>query len=415
MERRVVITGMGAITPVGNNLNEYWNGISSGKNGIDYITKFDTTDYKVKIAAEVKGFDPLDYMDKLESKKEDLFSQYAVAAATQAVEDSGLQDYKELNKERFGVYVGTGTGGMNTFIEEAKKLNDSGPRKINPFFVPMMIGNMATGNIAIKFGAQGPSLPVVTACATATNAIGEAFRAIKHGYADAMISGGAEATIINLSIAGFTNCMALTTRNEIDACSIPFDKRRDGFVMGEGAGILILEEYEHALKRGAKIYAEVCGYGNTCDAHHMTAPHPEGFSAIRAMKQAISEGGMENEDRIYINAHGTSTPLNDKTETLVIKSALGEEKARKAKISSTKSMTGHMLGAAGAVEAIATVMALKEGVIPPTIGYKETDPDCDLDITPNVAVKEQMILGLSNSLGFGGHNACLAFRKYEGK
>ena len=302
---------------------------------------------------------------------------------------------------------------MTTFLEEAQKLFEKGPRKVSPFFIPMMIGNMATGNIAIKFNAKGPTLPVITACATSTNAIGEAFRAIKHGYADAIIAGGCEATVVPLAIAGFTNCMALTVRNEIDACSIPFDKRRDGFVLGEGAGIIVLEEYEHAIKRGANIYAEIAGYGNTCDAYHMTAPHPEGLCAARAMELAIDEANMADTSRIYINAHGTSTPLNDKTETLAIKKALGEEKARLAKVSSTKSMTGHMLGAAGAAEAIATIMTLREGIIPPTIGYKEADPDCDLDITPNVAAKAELELGLSSSLGFGGHNACLAFKKGE--
>ncbi|MBQ8590966.1 MAG: beta-ketoacyl-ACP synthase II [Firmicutes bacterium] len=415
--RRVVVTGLGAVTPVGNDVETFWNNLTNGVSGIGMITKFDTTDYKVKIAAEVKDFDPLLYMEKGEARKEDLFSQYAVAAAAQAMNDSGLnavEGEKEVNidPERLGVYIGSGTGGMNTFLTETEKLTTSGPRKVSPFFIPMMIGNMATGNVAIRCNAQGPSLPVVTACATSTNAIGEAFRSIKHGYADAIIAGGSEATVVTLAVAGFTNCMALTQRNDIEAGSIPFDKRRDGFVMGEGAGIMILEEYEHAVARGAKIYAEIAGYGNTCDAHHMTAPHPEGKCAARAIRQAVDEANAWDVEgkKIYLNAHGTSTPLNDKGETKAIKTALGEEKAYQIHVSSTKSMTGHMLGAAGAVEAIATVLALKNGVIPPTIGYKEPDPDCDLDITPNVKVEAELELGISTSLGFGGHNGCLVFR-----
>ena len=415
--RRVVVTGLGAVTPVGNDVETFWNNLTNGVSGIGMITKFDTTDYKVKIAVEVKDFDPLLYMEKSAVRKEDLFSQYAVAAAAQAMNDSGLnavEGEKEVNidPERLGVYIGSGTGGMNTFLTETEKLTTSGPRKVSPFFIPMMIGNMATGNVAIRCNAQGPSLPVVTACATSTNAIGEAFRSIKHGYADAIIAGGSEATVVTLAVAGFTNCMALTQRNDIEAGSIPFDKRRDGFVMGEGAGIMILEEYEHAVARGAKIYAEIAGYGNTCDAHHMTAPHPEGKCAARAIRQAVDEANAWDVEgkKIYLNAHGTSTPLNDKGETKAIKTALGEEKAYQIHVSSTKSMTGHMLGAAGAVEAIATVLALKNGVIPPTIGYKEPDPDCDLDITPNVKVEAELELGISTSLGFGGHNGCLVFR-----
>lgn len=424
--KRVVVTGLGAISPVGNNVSDFWSSLLSGKNGIGHITRFDTTDYKVKIAAEVKGFNVLDHMDKGESRREDLFSQYAVAAALEAMADSGLEargDTPNINPERLGVYVGSGTGGMTSFMDEAKKLLESGPKKTSPFFIAMMIGNMATGNIAIRFNAQGPSLPVVTACATSTNAIGEAYRAIKFGYADAIVAGGSEATVVPLAVAGFTNCMALTVRNEIDGCSIPFDKRRDGFVMGEGAGILVLEEYEHAVKRGAKIYAEISGYGNTCDAHHVTAPRPDGSGGSRAIRQAVMESGIAMEacgegveiqgEHIYFNAHGTSTPLNDKTETLAIKTAFGEEKARQIHISSTKSMTGHMLGAAGAIEAIATVMALKDGKIPPTIGYREADPDCDLNYTTNGSIAADVKLGLSVSLGFGGHNGCLAFRKIE--
>lgn len=423
--KRVVITGLGAITPIGNDIPTFWEGLLIGRNGIGEITKFDTEEYKVKIAAEVKGFNSLDYMKKAEIGRMDLFSQYAVAAAIEAVGDSGLiagGENSNIDPERFGVYVGSGTGGMNTFINEAAKLAESGPRKVSPFFIAMMISNMATGNLAIRFNAQGPSLPVVTACATSTNAVGEAFRAIKFGYADAILAGGSEASIVPLAIAGFINCMALTTRNDKESASVPFDKRRDGFVMGEGAGILVLEEYEHAVNRGAHIYAEICGYGNSCDAHHVTAPRPDGSGAARAIRMAVegagvSVGSFRGEDidaaNIYYNAHGTSTPLNDKTETLSLKMAFGEEQARKLHISSTKSMTGHMLGAAGAVEAIATVLALHDGKVPPTIGYKEADPDCDLNYTPNVSVDADLKFALSASLGFGGHNGCVAFKKFE--
>ena len=407
--RRVVVTGMGVISPVGNDLNTFWENIIAGKCGIDYITKFDTTDYKVKIAAEVKDFDASLYMDKNEIRKTDLFSQYAIACATQAMNDSGLADVDPL---RFGVYFGSGTGGIGTFYNECEKLIKQGPRKVSPFFIPMIILNMAAGNIAIKFGAQGPSLPVVTACATSTNEIGEAFRAIKFNFADVIIAGGSEAAIDPLSIAGFTNIMALTTKNDPLNSSTPFDKRRDGFVMGEGGAALILEEYEHAKSRGAKIYAEIKGYGNTCDAYHITAPHPEAIGAKNAIIGALTEADMLDEEKMYINAHGTSTPLNDKSETLAIKKALGD-KAYKVLISSTKSMTGHMLGGAGAIEAVASIMALNTGLIPPTIGYKEPDEDCDLDYVPNVSRKADINAALSISLGFGGHNACLAFSKAE--
>ncbi len=408
---RVVITGLGVISPVGNSAEEFWNSLITGKCGIDFITKFDTTDFKVKIAAEVKGFDPHDWMEKGEIRKTDLFAQYAVAAAAQAMADSGIEG--KVDPERLGVYVGSGTGGMNTFTTECEKFLNSGPKKVSPFFVPMMISNMAAGNIAIKFHAQGPCLPVVTACATSTHAVGEAFRAIKYGYADAIIAGGAEATVNPLAVAGFTNCMALSTKNIPLESSIPFDKRRDGFVMGEGAGVLILEEYEHAKARGAKIYAEVTGYGNTCDAYHITAPHPEAAGGAKAISLAAEEAGLRPEDKVYINAHGTGTPLNDKCETIAIKKVFGE-KAYELCVSSTKSMTGHMLGAAGAVEAVACVLALHEEIIPPTIGYAEKDEECDLDYVPNSARKQKTDLALSVSLGFGGHNACIAIRKYNG-
>ena len=411
--KRVVVTGLGVVSPVGNDVPSFWQSLTEGKCGIGPITAFDTTEYKVKIAAEVKDFDPLLYMDKNEARKQDAFSRYAVAASAQAMQDSGLESGGNIDPFRLGVYIGTGTGGMQTFMQEAGKLFEKGPGRVSPFFVPMMIGNMAAGNVALKFGAQGPSLPIMTACATSTNAIGEAYRTIKHGYADAIIAGGSEATVIEMAVAGFTNCMALTQNTDPASASIPFDKRRNGFVMGEGSGVLVLEEYEHAVARGAHIYAEVCGYGNTNDAHHMTAPDPDAKGSSLAIQLAVEEAGMQADDEIYINAHGTSTPLNDKTETKAIKLALGEETARKAHISSTKSMTGHMLGAAGGVEAIATVLALKHGIIPPTIGYAEPDPECDLDYTPNKAVKADVTLGISTSLGFGGHNGCLAFRKFE--
>ncbi|MGI5891926.1 MAG: beta-ketoacyl-ACP synthase II [Bacillota bacterium] len=405
--RRVVVTGMGVVCPVGNDLPTSWHNLINGTCGIDYITKFDTTDYKVKIAAEVKGFDPTLYIDKSDVKKTDLYAQYAIAAATQAMEDSGLKD---IDPQRLGVYIGSGVGGMNAFINEQTKLLEKGPSRVSPFFIPMMISNMASGLVAIKYNAQGPCLPVVTACSTSAHAVGEAFRAIKHGYADAIIAGGAEATITTLAIAGFTNIMALTTNNDPLNSSIPFDKRRNGFVMGEGAGIMIVEEYEHALKRGANIYAEISGYGNTCDAHHITAPHPEAEGAKNAIDLAIKEANLDLSGQLYINAHGTSTPLNDKAETLAIKKALGD-KAYDAVISSTKSMTGHMLGAAGAVEGIISIMALNNGIIPPTIGYKEKDEDCDLDYCPNKARECAVDASLCMLLGFGGHNACLAFTK----
>lgn len=411
--KRVVITGMGIISPIGNDIPSFWNSLTAGVCGIGPITAFDTTAYKVKLAAEVKNFDPLLYMEKQEIRKQDQFSQYAVAAASQAMSDSGLQSGENIDPFRLGVYIGTGTGGMQTFLVESEKLLEKGPSRTSPFFIPMMIGNMASGNVALKFQAKGPSLPIMTACATSTNAIGEAYRTIKHGYADAIIAGGTEATIVTLAVSGFTNCMALTQNPDAASASIPFDKRRSGFVMGEGAGVIVLEEYEHAAARGAHIYGEVCGYGNTNDAYHMTAPDPDALGSSRAIQMAVEEAGIRDTDEIYINAHGTSTPINDKTETKAIKLALGEAVARKAHISSTKSMTGHMLGAAGGVEAIATVLALKNGVIPPTIGYAERDPECDLDYTPNRAVQAAVTLGLSTSLGFGGHNGCLAFRKFE--
>ncbi len=405
--RRVVITGLGIISPVGNNIPDYFENLCQGVCGIGPITHFDTEGYKVHLAAEVKDFNPADY--GLENtRRMDLYTQYAMAAAKQAAEDSGILG--AVQPERLGVYVGSGIGGIHTFAAETEKLLNRGPGRVSPLFIPMMIANIAAGNIAMAMDAQGPCLPVVTACATSTHTIGEAFHAIAHGYADAIFAGGSEAAVEPLAIAGFTNCQALSLSEDANAASLPFDARRKGFVIGEGAGILVLEEYEHAKARGAKIYAEICGYGNTCDAHHITAPRPDGQCASRAIQLAAQEAGMSDADSIYINAHGTGTPLNDSSETTAIKQALGDQAAKKAAISSTKSMTGHMLGAAGAAEAIVCVLALKEGILPPTIHYEQPDPACDLDYVPNTARKAQASLALSTSLGFGGHNACLAFR-----
>lgn len=408
--RRVVVTGMGTITPIGNDVDSFWESLVNGKNGIGKLTRFDTSDFKVKLAAEVKDFDPALYMEKSEIRKSDLFTQYAVAAAVQAVSDSNISG--NIAPERLGVYFGSGIGGLVTISDEIWKLNEKGPRRVSPLFIPMMIANMAAGNIAIRFNAQGPCIPVTTACATGTSAIGESFRAIKYGYADAIITGGAEAAITPIGVAGFTNCMALTTSEDPEAASIPFDKRRSGFVIGEGSGALVLEEYEHAKARGAKIYAEIKGYGSTCDAYHITAPHPDAVGASRAIIEAIREAGMEDEDKIYINAHGTSTQLNDKAETVAIHKAFGD-KVGNVLVSSTKSMTGHMLGAAGAVEAIVAIQALRNGIVPPTLGLREPDPECDLDYVSETARETEIGLSMSISLGFGGHNACIAFTKAE--
>jgi 3-oxoacyl-[acyl-carrier-protein] synthase II len=404
---RVAVTGLGAVTPVGNDVPAMWENLIAGRHGIGPITRFDTTDFKVKLAAEVKDFDPLIYLAKNEARKMDLFTQYAMAAACQAMDDSGLAGTVE--SDRLGVYFGSGIGGMTTFCEEYQKLLSSGPRKISPFFIPMLISNIAAGSIAIRFDAKGPCLPVVTACATGSSALGEALRAIRHGYVDAVIAGGSEASIVPLAVAGFSNMTALSASDDPDAASLPFDARRGGFVMGEGAGALILEEYGHARARGAKIYAELVGYGSTCDAHHITAPDPEAESSARAIKDALNEAGGAR-GVVYVNAHGTGTPLNDIAETLALKKALGE-KIGSVLVSSTKSMTGHMLGAAGAMEAVASVLALHTGQIPPTVGLTEPDPRCDLDYVPLKARNAQAELALTLSVGFGGHNACLAFRK----
>lgn len=407
--RRVVVTGLGAVTPIGNDVATSWQSMVDGKCGIGPITSFHNDDIKATLAAEVKDFNPRDYMEKSEVLRSDRFCQFAVAAADQAVKESGV--IGSLPADRVAVYFGSGIGGIQTFSSEMKKMESRGPSRVSPFFVPMMIANMAAGMIAIRFNCQGAALPAVTACASGSNAIGEALRAIRHGYADAVITGGSEASICEIGIAGFVNMQALSVSSDPNAASLPFDKRRAGFVIGEGAAALVLEEYEHAKARGARIYAELVGYGSSCDAYHITAPRPDADGGRRAMVEAMQEAGYSEADSVYINAHGTGTPLNDKGETLAIKGALGEEAARKAIISSTKSMTGHMLGAAGAIEAIACIKALETGIIPPTINLLEPDPECDLNYCPNKAVKADISLALSNSLGFGGHNACLAFRR----
>ena len=415
MENRVVITGLGVVSPVGNNVTDFWNSLVEGKCGIDLIKGFEEYELPVSVAGQVKDFNPeADGLERNDIRRNDKFCIFALAAAAQAMADSGLKSGENIEPERFGVYIGSGIGGMETFVNETEKLLNEGVRRISPLFVPMMISNIASGNVAIKHNAQGVCLPVVTACATGTHAIGEAYRAIKHGYADAIIAGGAEASIHPLAIGGFANSKALSRSEDPLKASIPFNANRNGFVMGEGAGVLILESLENAQKRGAKIYAEVVGYGNSCDAHHVTAPSPDGIPASRAIKQSLTEAGFDPEkDLLYINAHGTSTPLNDKTETAAIKLAMGEEAARKAMISSTKSMTGHMLGATGAVELIATTLTVKNGIVTPTIGLDEPDPECDLDYTPNFARKADITLAISNSLGFGGHNGCVAVRKWN--
>ncbi|MBO5678371.1 MAG: beta-ketoacyl-ACP synthase II [Bacteroidaceae bacterium] len=412
MERRVVITGLGTISPVGNTVADFWNSLIEGKSGLNFIQGYDDVDLPVRIVAQVKDFDPAaNGLERADVRKMDLYCQYAVAAANQAVADSGLVSGENIEPDRFGVYVGSGIGGISTFVRETEKLLNEGPRRISPLFIPTMIANIAAGNIAIRHNAQGPCLPVVTACATGTHSAGEAYRAIKNGQADAIITGGSEAAVHPLAIGGFANSKALTNAETLEEACTPFDARRSGFTMAEGAGILVFEEYEHAVKRGATIYAEVAGYGNSCDAHHYTAPRPDGIPASKAIRMALEEAGYTADDTLYINAHGTSTPLNDKTETNAIKLAIGEDNARKALISSTKSMTGHMLGAAGGIELIATALAVKHGIVPPTINYKEADPECDLNYVPNKAIKADVTMAASNSLGFGGHNACVVLKK----
>ncbi len=412
MTKRVVITGIGVISPVGIGIDTYWESLINGVSGVGSVTRFDASMLPTQIAAEVKEFDPKDYLDRKEAKRMDRFCQFAVAASKMALEDSGL-NLEKVNKDRAGVILGSGIGGMDTLEDQSRTLIEKGPNRISPFFVPMMICNMASGYVSINFGFKGPNTTVVTACASGTNAIGDAFKTIQRNDADLMITGGTEASISALAFAGFCAMKAMSTRNaEPTKASRPFDANRDGFVMGEGSGILILEELEHAKARGAKIYAEIVGYGATADAHHITAPAPEGAGAARAMANAMADGGIAKEDVNYINAHGTSTDLNDKFESMAIKSVFGTH-VKDLAVSSTKSMTGHLLGAAGAIELIACVLAIKNGVIPPTINYETPDPDCDLDYVPNVMRIKDVNVALSNSLGFGGHNATLAVKKYR--
>ncbi|WZL78002.1 beta-ketoacyl-ACP synthase II [Eubacteriales bacterium mix99] len=411
MRKRVVITGMGAITPLGNDVDSFWKNLCDGKSGIDRITRFDPEKFDTQIAAEVKDFDPQDYVDKKEAKRMDRFTQFAMAAAKMAVEQADL-DWSRENSQRFGVLLGTGVGGLETMEKQAGVLHTKGPRRVSPFFVPMMIANMAADQISIAYGARGMNSTVVTACASGTDAIGEAYRAIREGYVDIMITGGAEAAVTPLSLAGFSSMKALSRRNDEPqkACR-PFDRDRDGFVLGEGAGILVLESYEHAMKRGTRILAEMAGYGLTEDAYHITAPAPEGEGGARAMKEALDDGNMAPGDIDYINAHGTSTEYNDKTETAAIKSVFGD--TTKVAVSSTKSMTGHLLGAAGGIEAIALIKTLEDQFIPATINYTTPDPECDLDYVPNHGRRAAINAAMSNSFGFGGQNACIIMKKFE--
>ena len=403
---------MGVISPLGNDLSTFWQNLIEGRSGVDLITRFDTSDYSVKIAAEVKDFDPLQYLERKEVRRMDRFVQYAIAASRQALDHANLK-IEEVDANRVGVIVGSGIGGLGTLEEQHRNLLEKGPRRVNPFFIPMMIANMASGQISIHLGAKGPNSAPVTACATGTHAIGDAFKILQRGDADVMIAGGSEATILPTAFAGFSAARALSTRNDDPKkASRPFDRERDGFVMGEGSGVLVLETLEHALKRGAEVIAEVAGYGMTGDAYHLTQPAPEGEGAKRSMLAAMEDANLVPTDFDYINAHGTSTELNDKYETFAIKHAFGDHAYRLA-ISSTKSMTGHLLGAAGGIEAIATAMTLKEQVLPPTINYEYPDPDCDLDYVPNEARKAKVRAALSNSLGFGGHNATIALKVFD--
>ena len=413
MNRRVVVTGTGIISPIGNDVPSFWSNLLEGICGIDHIKSIPTEDLPVKVAGEVKDFNPADYgIEAPFVRKQDRFTVFAVAAAKQAMDEAGLDTSEggNIDSMRLGVYIGSGIGGFTTQVRETERIMNEGAKWVSPLFIPTMIANIAAGNVAMRHNACGPCLPVVTACATSTHAIGEAYRAIKHGYADAIIAGGTEAALLPLSIAGFANAKALSRSEDPKRASLPFNVNRSGFVMAEGAAILVMEEYEHAVARGAEIIAEVCGYGNTCDAYHVTAPRPDGRTQAAALKQALDEAGYTSEDVLYINAHGTGTALNDPAETAAFKLALGED-AYKAHVSSIKGAIGHMLGAAGAAEAVATVLALKNGVVPPTIGLDEIDPECDLDYTPNVPVKAPLTIALSDSLGFGGHNGCVAFRK----
>ena len=409
MDKRVVITGMGAVTPVGNDVETFWEGIKSGKNGIDFITQFDIAEQKCKVGAEVKDFE---YFDKKEGRRFDRFSQFGVTAAREAMADSGLESGVNIAAEKLSVYVGSGIGGIMTLEKEVVKAVDKGVSRVSPVLVPTVIGNILAGNIAIAVQAKGSCLGLVTACATGTNAIGEAYRAIKHGYTQAVLAGGGEASFAPVCFSGFANMTALSTRNEINRASTPFDKERDGFVMGEGAGIMVLEELQHALDRKAKIYGEIVGYGTTCDAYHMTSPAPTGEGASASMQMALDDAGIKPSDISYINAHGTGTPYNDLFETRAIKTTFGED-AYKIPVSSTKSMTGHLLGAAGVIEAIICTKAINDSFIPPTINYKVPDEELDLDYVPNVGRSKELEYCLSNSLGFGGHNGTIIIKKWS--
>ena len=414
MERRVAITGIGAVSPVGNTAPATWEALKAGTSGIGEITHFDASELNVKVAAEVKDFDGAELLGRAEARHADLVSQYAMVASDEAVADAGLDEEGAIDHDRLGVYVGSGVGGITTLVQNVHTISQRGPRRASPFMIPMMIANMPAGMVSIRHDARGPVLPIVTACATSAHSVGEAFRAVRHDDADAILAGGAEAGILLEAVAGFQSAKALTRNPDPASACRPFDAERDGFVMGEGACILVLEELGHALARGAKVYAEVVGYGNTSDAHHMTSPDPEARGFSRALALAVEEGGVRPEEGLYINAHGTSTKLNDSSETLGIKLALGEEAAHAAHVSSTKSMTGHMLGATGAIEVMASALALRDGIIPPTINYRTPDPECDLDYTPNEAVEADVRWALSGNLGFGGHNAAIALRAYEG-
>nr|WP_294490957.1 beta-ketoacyl-ACP synthase II [uncultured Anaerosporobacter sp.] len=411
MKKRVVITGMGAVTPIGNSVDEFWTNAKAGTVGIDEITKFSTADYKVKLAAELKDFDATAYMDRKEARRMDPFCQYAIAASVEAMNDSGLEVTEE-NADRIGVIIGSGIGGLGTIEAETKKLLEKGPGRVSPLMIPMAIGNMAAGNVAIRHGLKGKCTSVVTACATGTHSIGDAFRTIQYGEADAMLAGGCEAAITPLGLAGFMNLTALSESTDKNRASIPFDAKRDGFVMGEGAGVVVLEELEHAKARGAKIYAEIVGYGASCDAFHITSPMEDGSGAAKAMVEAIKEAAIEKEEVDYINAHGTSTPYNDLFETRAIKLAFGEY-ASKLAINSTKSMIGHLLGAAGGVEFIICVKSINDSYVHPTAGLQEADPECDLDYIAGKGRDMEVNYALSNSLGFGGHNASVLLKKYS--
>ena len=410
--KRVVITGMGVISPVGNDVNTFWESLKAGKCGISRLEGFEEYNLPIHVAGRVRDFDPLrSGLSAAEKRRNDIYSQYALAAAAQAMAESGLVSNENIDENRFGIYFGSGIGGIQTFVTQTKILFDEGADRISPLFIPMMIPNIAGGNIAIKYKAKGPCLTHVSACATGTNSIGEAYLAIKYGRADAILAGGSEAAVTPLAIGGFANAKALTYEEDPAKACLPFDARRGGFVMSEGAGALMLEEREHAIARGANIIAEVCGYGCTCDAHHYTAPRPDGITAGRALREALDEAGYKPGENLYINAHGTGTHLNDSTETTAIKVALGEEDAHRASVSSTKSMHGHMFGATGAVELIASALALRDGIVPPTIGLEVPDPECDLDYTPGEARKRDLDIAISNSLGFGGHNVCVSLRR----